>query len=617
MPQWHYTLFAPACLAGCFWYQWRSNYYTAWNVHVMLVMSSGKVIKGNYMSRKSSGINRFSQAIRFFRVSRLLLWTLWVIYRERRRVMRARARGNDEVQPNIEVLIEVLTAFRHTAIKLGVLMIKLGQFLSSRADLLPERALAALSSLQDEVPPAPFSHVVAVIESELGQPVEQLFSLLERKSTAAASLGQVHKAVLLSNGETVAVKVQRPNIEALVRSDLSTLKFVIWVINRFVHTGDFINLMAFYQEFKRTVYEEIDYVTEAANAKRFKEMFKDDPTIYIPTIYEQYTSRRVLVLEWIDGIKINDYTTLDKEGIDRLEVAKRTVQTYFYQFFVAGFFHADPHPGNIFVKKGAPGEGPIIEFVDFGMVGSLSRSMKKALKDLFLSFVTRDSHALVSALARLGFIGGGANMAAIERGMALMLEQYYGMTLGEARDLDIPDVAQDVGKLLYGQPFQIPAQFAFTGRAVSTLVGVSTGLAPEFNFVEVATPYARKLLGLDAEGIGQTVQSIFTQLLEAGRILLKLPKELEQVITKLDMGQIEVQTDSSVHAGHLHRNGNGRRGNGGTSGNGSGMGIFVSFLTFAASLGGGILLTNVHQTIAGWIFMGLAGLFGLRLLFRR
>ena len=553
-------------------------------------------------------------------VFRLLIWTIWVIYRERRRVLRARARGNYEVQPNIEVLVDVLVAFRHTAVKLGVLMIKLGQFLSSRADLLPEQALAAISSLQDEVPAAPFSHVLSVVETELGKPVEEIFSVLERKATAAASLGQVHKAVLLSNGATVAVKVQRPNIEQLVHSDLSTLKFVIWIINRFVDTSEFIDLMGVYREFKRTVYEEIDYITEAANAKRFKEMFKDDPTIRIPAIYDEYTTQRVLVLEWIEGIKINDYATLDREGIDRLEVAKRTVQTYFYQFFDAGFFHADPHPGNIFVKKGAPGQGPIIEFVDFGMVGTLSKTMKKALKDLFLSFVTRDSHALVEALARLGFIGEGANMAAIERGMALMLEQYYGMTLGEARDLEIPDVADDVGRLLYGQPFQIPAQFAFTGRAVSTLVGVSTGLAPDFNFVDVATPYARKFLGLDAEGVTQTIQDILKQLLEAGRILLKLPGELEQVINKLDMGQIEVKTDSNVHAGRARRggNGHGRRGNGATVGIiGTGMGLITSFLTFVASLGGGILLTNAHQMVAGWIFLGLAGLLGLRLLFRR
>src|SRR5579863_2018198 len=559
------------------------------------------------MRRKTPGINRFSQGIRFFRVSRLLLWTLWVIYRERRRVIRARERGNYEVRPNVEVLIKVLVAFRITAIKLGVLMIKLGQFLSSRADLLPEQALEALASLQDEVPPASFSHVVSVIETELGKPVEEVFSLLERKATAAASLGQVHKAILKSNGQPVAVKVQRPNIEQLVRSDLSTLKFVIWAINRFVDTSEFIDLMGVYQEFKRTVYEEIDYVTEGANAKRFKDMFKDDPTIRIPAVYDEYTTRRVLVLEWIDGIKINDYATLDREGIDRLEVAKRTVRTYFYQFFEAGFFHADPHPGNIFVKKGAPGEGPIIEFVDFGMVGTISNSMKKALKALFLSFVTRDSHALVEALARLGFIGEGANMAAIERGMALMLEQYYGMTLGEARDLEIPEVADDVGRLLYGQPFQIPAQFAFTGRAIGTLVGVSTGLAPDFNFVDVATPYARKFLGLDAEGAGQTIQELLRQLLETGRVLLTLPRSLEHVITKLETGQIEVKLSDNPGNSRSRRRGR-RRGHDRSSERaGGGLGSFAWVMMFLAEMAGGIALTIEHQAIPGWFCLGLAG----------
>src|SRR4249919_1540599 len=270
------------------------------------------------MSRKTPKIHRFSQAVRFLRVSRLLFWTIWVIYRERRRVIRAHEKGNYEVQPNVEVLIKVLVAFRQTAIKLGVLMIKLGQFLSSRADLLPEQALAVLASLQDEVPAEPFSHVVAVIEAELGTPLEHTFRVFEPTATAAASLGQVHKAVLASTGEEVAVKVQRPNIDQLVRMDLSSLKFVIWVIMRFVNTGNFIDLLGVYREFKRTVYEEIDFITEAANCKRFKEMFKDDPTIYIPRVYEEYSTRRLLVLEWIDGIKINDYAELEAAGIDRL-----------------------------------------------------------------------------------------------------------------------------------------------------------------------------------------------------------------------------------------------------------------------------------------------------------
>ena len=553
---------------------------------------------------------------RAWRVFRLLLWTIWVIYRERNRVIRARQRGNTEVRPNIEVLIKVLVAFRKTALELGVLMIKLGQFLSSRADLLPEQALSVLSSLQDEVPPEPFEHTVRVIESELKKPVEELFTVLERKCIAAASLGQVHKAVLASTGETVAVKVQRPNIDELIRMDLGTIRLVIRIINRFFDTSDFIDLMGIYREFRRTVYEEIDYITEGANAKRFKEMFENDATIYIPAIHEEYTTRRVLVLEWIDGIKVNDYTALEAAGVNRLEVANRIVKAYFHQFFNDGFFHADPHPGNIFVKKGTPGNDPVVAFVDFGMVGSITKSMKRNLKDIFTGFITRDSRTIVNGLTRLGFIGEGGNNAAIERGLTLMLEQYYGITLGEVRDLDFSDIRQEIENLLYGQPFRIPAQFAFTGRAVGTLVGVSTGLAPNFNFVEVATPYARQFLGVgfNAQNIEQTLQEVLRQLLETGRVLMALPRSLEQVVQKIETGQVEVRV-ANIPGAHRPRGRN--RGNvQAANSNGGGGGLTLPFM-FLASLLGGIYLTNIHQFTTSWFCLGISGLTAMVLLLRR
>ena len=550
--------------------------------------------------------NRLLQLRRFLRVSRLLLRTIWVIYRERRRVVQACALGNYVAQPDGDLLIEVLVAFRETALELGVLMIKLGQFLSSRVDLLPEKAVALLSSLQDEVPPAPFSHVVSVIESELGKPVEEVFSMLERKCSAAASLGQVHKAVLASNGETVAVKVQRPYLEQQVRTDLGALKFVIWIITRFFDVSGFIDLMGVYHEFKRTIYEEIDYLREAANARRFKEMFKDDPLIYVPRVYDEYASRRVLVLEWVDGIKINDYAALDAAGVNRQEIARRTTCAYFFQFFKAGFFHADPHPGNIFVKKGSTGDRPVVAFVDFGMVGSLTTRMKRFMKDAFLSYLTRDTHALVRALSRLGFIDESANTDSIERALSLVIERYHGMTLGEMSELDTAEIIQDIEYLLYGQPFHIPAQFACTGRAIGTLVGISTGLSPEFDFVEVATPYARQFLGLDAEGAQQTLQQLFHDLLDAGRAWLALPRSLEQVMTRLEAGQIEVKLASNRPDGRIRM----RWIRGGREGDASlAAHSFAWPLMFAASLAGGIfLLTNAHQSAASWFCFGLAGL---------
>jgi len=499
-------------------------------------------------------------------------------------------------------------------------MIKLGQFLSARADILPEGALAVLSTLQDEVPPAPFDHVVSVIEGELGKPVEEVFSFLERKCTAAASLGQVHKAVLLSTGETVAVKIQRPNIAQLVNMDLSTLRFVIWVINRFVDTSEFIDLAGIYREFKRTTFEEIDYMTEAANAKRFRTMFQDDPAIYIPRIYDEYSRKRILVLEWIDGIKINDYAELDAAHINRLEVATRAVNAYFHQFFDEGFFHAVPHPGNIFVKKGNDDYGPVIAFVDFGMVGNLSRTMKKSMRAIFLAFLTRDAHSLVEALAELGFIGEGANLPAIERALSIMLDHYLGMTLGEMREVDIPEAGREIENLLYGQPFKLPAQFAFTGRAVGTLVGVSTGLAPNFNFVDVATPYARRFLGLDTENLGKTVQELLGQVLESGRTLLKLPASLEQLINRIETGQVEVKITNFPGSSSSNGRGRGRRRASGSAsmlGAVSGGSVYIS-LVFLAALGAGVfLLAQPHLLVAGWFCLALSAVSALSMVFRR
>jgi len=558
-------------------------------------------------------VNRFTQAIRFVRVSRLLLWTIWVIYRERRRVLRARERGDIEAQPDVELLIDVLVAFRKTAVQLGVLMIKLGQFLSSRADLLPQRALDVLSSLQDEVPPAPFSHVVSVIESELHRPVGDLFTSLESEATAAASLGQVHRAVLAGSGEVVAVKVQRPNIQRLVNMDLSTIRFVIWVISRFVNTNEFIDLMAFYREFKRTIFEEIDYVREAANARRFAEIFKDRPGIVIPKVVDGYISRRVLVLEWVDGIKVNDYAQLEAAGISRFAVAKRTVEAYFYQFFEVGFFHADPHPGNIFVQPGLSPTEPTVAFVDFGMVGALTRTTKQGLRDLFLGFVVNNPHAMVAALAHLGFIGEGANLAAIERGVALMMDQYHGMTLGEARDLNVRDVAVEVEDLFYRQPFRIPAQFAFAGRAIGTLSGLATGLAPEFNLVSVAVPYAQKFLGLNRDGASQTAQQLLTQMLDAGRTLLTLPMALERVLARIEAGQLDVRIAEDGRDGTttlLAR----RAGRRATRQPMSGLATFVISL---ASLAAGVVLTLNQLVVPGWFCLGLAALATASLLLRR
>ena len=348
------------------------------------------------MSTHAPRINRPIQLGRFLILVRLLLWMLWVMYRERRRVIRTHAPGSVAAQPASPTLTQVLAVFRDAVVKENVLLIKLGQFLSTRPD-------------------------------------------------------------------------------------------------------------------------QLDYVREAANARRFRELFKDDPTIYIPQVYDQYVSRRLLVLEWIEGITIDDYRALEAAGINHFELARRTVNAYFYQFFIAGFFHADPHPGNLFVRPGPAGSGPTVIFVDFGMVGSYTKPMRRFMKQAFLAVLARDSRALVNALSQLGFIGEEANLASIEHSMSQLVEYYADLSPGEVRELGFATLLQEIGQLLYGQSLRIPAQFAFTGRALGLLMGLVQELAPEFNFIEVATPYARAFLGLDGRGMEQAVQQLLGQALAAGR----------------------------------------------------------------------------------------------------
>jgi predicted unusual protein kinase regulating ubiquinone biosynthesis (AarF/ABC1/UbiB family) len=322
----------------------------------------------------------------------------------------------------------------------------------------------------------------------------------------------------------------------------------------------------------------------------------------------------VLVLDWVEGIKVNDYAQLEAANVSRLAVARRTVEAYFYQFFEIGFFHADPHPGNIFVQPGTSEYQPTIAFVDFGMVGSLSRTSKQGLKDLFLGFVVNNSHTMVSALARLGFIGEGANLSAIERGMALIMEQYHGMTLGEARSMNISEVAHEIEDLFYRQPFRIPAQFAFAGRAVGTLSGLATGLAPEFNLVSVAVPYAQTFLGLNREGAGQTAQEVLRQIADAGRVALALPATIERVLAKLEAGELQ------VHVAEDGLNGSGRgtfrRARRVTSAR-QPRSVLVPLVVCVAALASGVVLTLNALIVPGWFCLGLGAVAALTLLLRR
>jgi predicted unusual protein kinase regulating ubiquinone biosynthesis (AarF/ABC1/UbiB family) len=269
--------------------------------------------------------------------------------------------------------------FRRLAIRLGGIWIKVGQFLSARVDILPRGITDELAGLQDEVPEEDFSAIMALVQSEFGRRPDEVFPRLDSKPLASASLGQVHRAHLV-DGTEVVVKIQRPGITALIEIDLRALRVVIGWLRLFAAVRRRIDLDALFTEFSRTVWEEVDYLAEAENAKRFQMMFADDEQVRIPRVYDDQTTRRVLTLEDVYFIKITDYQAIEDAGIDRAQVAERLFKTYLHQIFEIGFFHADPHPGNLFVEPGDDGSWRLI-FVDFGMVGQLKPEAKAGMRE--------------------------------------------------------------------------------------------------------------------------------------------------------------------------------------------------------------------------------------------
>jgi predicted unusual protein kinase regulating ubiquinone biosynthesis (AarF/ABC1/UbiB family) len=458
--------------------------------------------------------------------------------RERNRVMHARAKGEYDVHPDIDALRRVLREFRLTAVALGGLLIKLGQFLSARADLLPQAALDEIAQLQDKVPAESFAGIRKVVERELGAPLSEVFRDFDHVPAGAASLGQVHRAQLL-DGRTIALKVQRPGIHDIVHTDLRTLRFVL-------------NVVGLYREFSRTVYEELDYQREGRNAERFAIMFASEPDVIVPKVLWEYTTHRVLALEWMDGIKVGDVEALVKADVDRDAVALRIVRLYFRQVLEDGFFHADPHPGNIFVQPGT--DGTRLVFVDFGMVGTITSRMKRAMIDAMIGIVQQDARLVVRALNALGFLGEEAQLELIEQAIGILLARFGSMPFGQLRETDPSEVAGDVEELLYDQPFRLPSQFAFLGRAIGMLVGLATSLSPSFNFIDAATPYARQMIQQDGvsgflrmfgvESVQALGRDVVREGISVARSMSSIPRTLERVLERAERGDLRLIIES-------------------------------------------------------------------------
>lgn len=458
-----------------------------------------------------------------------------------------------------ERLRRAAVQYRAMAIQMGGVLIKVGQFLSSRVDVLPREITGELAGLQDEVPPERFEDIRAVAESDLGMPLEEKFDQFDVSPLAAASLGQVHHARLSLHGvgpagedvlETlsVVVKVQRPNIQNLIATDLAALHTVGEWLRRYPPIRKRANVPALLAEFTRTLYEEVDYLAEGRNAETFAANFKGQPNIRVPHIVWTHTTPHVLTLEDVGGIKITDYDAINQASIDRAVVARRLLDTYLKQIFEDGFFHADPHPGNLFIMPlpQVPGEGGSpdgprpwkLTFVDFGMVGRIPAETRLGMRELIIGVGTRDTGRVIRAYQMLGMLLPGADLRLIEEAMGTMFDYFWGKNMTELQRVDVKEMhqfAHQFSDLVYDMPFQIPQDIIFLGRAVGILSGMCTGLDPNFNLWEYLTPYASKLLAEEtAAGKGAWLD----ELGGLARKLVALPGRADAMLSKIERGDL-------------------------------------------------------------------------------
>lgn len=442
--------------------------------------------------------------------------------------------------------------FHVLAVELGGLMIKVGQFMSSRLDVLPPEITSELEGLQDEVPAVPFADLRVVAEDELRMPLSQAYAWFDETPVAAASLGQAHRARLRETDaadtglENVVVKVQRPGIDEIVAVDLAALRRVARWAMRVRLVSDRVDAPALVEEFAQTSLEEIDYLHEAASAERFRENFAGDPHIDTPEIVWERSTRRVLTLSDVTAIKINDIDALRAAGIDPSEVADAFAEVMFDQVFTHSFVHADPHPGNIFVTPAAEtdaGERNFrLTFIDFGMMAEVPDNLRAGLRTLLIAVAGRDSKGLVAAAKEIGVLLPSADTNELERALAALFARFGGMGFAELSTVDpreFKDFADEFGDMVRSLPLQLPENMLLLIRAVSLTSGMCSGLNPAFNVWDAAEPYAGRLL---REESGNLVQDMAQQAMQTATVTMRLPKRIDDIITRVDDGNVTFDT---------------------------------------------------------------------------
>ncbi len=375
---------------------------------------------------------------------------------------------------------------RASLIDLGPTFIKIGQTLGTRADLLPLAYVKELATLQDNVPAFPTADAFARIEAELGKSLAECYAEIDNEPIASASLGQVYRARLFS-GEEVAVKVQRPDLDRIISFDVAILYRLIKVMNRvFPKANENADWEGMLREFHATVFEEMDYVKEGRNADRFRYNFRTWRAVRVPKILWSHTSTRVLTLEFIRGTKVVDIDALRARGISAVKVNRLLVRTYLKQLLEDGFFHADPHPGNLLVMDSGH-----LAFFDFGMVGRIDAKLQTQMIDAFFHVVERNVQGLGQDIINLNFLKPGVDPETVRPVVERLFKVYLNLKLGE---VNFKELTYDLAEVVYEYPFRLPANFTYIMRALMTLEGIGIVTDPEFSFFETAKPYAKEFM---------------------------------------------------------------------------------------------------------------------------
>ncbi len=439
--------------------------------------------------------------------------------------------------------------FSVLAASLGGLIIKAGQFASSRLDVLPAAITAELESLQDDVAPEPFDTIRALIDKELSMPLDLAFEAFDESPIAAASLGQAYRARLAPNlardfGVTnVVVKVLRPGIEDIVEVDLRALRRIGMWLSRITLIARRTDAPALVEEFAEVSLDEVNYRHEAINLERFRANFGSDPRVAVPDVVWERSTQRVLTLEDVTAIKINDVTALRAAGINPNAVAAELARVTFEQIFNHGFFHADPHPGNIFVtpSRSSKIDDFTLTFIDFGMMGEIDDQLREGLQRFIFALVARDARACVVAMQQLDVLLPSADAVELERAIVAVFDRFGGVGVAEITQTDptvFRELAIEFSELLRTLPFQLPEDFLLLARSISLISGVTSALNRDFNMWDAVDPFARTLL---TGGGASTLNVLGREVLAVLTTLVQLPNRIDSALTRLDQGLVSVR----------------------------------------------------------------------------